>query len=87
VNGAALGTGVVYGGLIAAAEFGPPLIAQSVGRWYAFAGSGSGVVVLGTFPEYLQKAQSIGANALNMPDKLFTFLEIWERDGRQTKHS
>ncbi len=55
------------------------LFARGVGAYYATA-AGSGAAVLGRYPEYIDAAESLGANVFNMPSQLYNALN-WTGEG------
>ena len=59
-----------------ASELGARLAAKGVGIYYATAAGTSGVA-LGRYPQYLQAAEEGKLNALNMSQRLFTWLESY----------
>jgi hypothetical protein len=63
-----------YGGGIAAAEIGPTLAANVIGRLSGTA-VGVGTTVLGRFPAYVDRAQELGANYLSIGQNAWNFLE------------
>jgi hypothetical protein len=55
-------------------------VAMAFQRGREFLTLASGTTVLGRYPEYLQRARELGANALNVPSHLFNKLgsQAWE---------
>jgi hypothetical protein len=77
---------VGYTSLIAAGIGGPSvassatgLFARGVGTYYATAAGGT-AAVLGRYPEYIDEAESMGANVFSMPSRLYSTLD-WMGEG------
>ena len=75
-----------YAGAITAGIAGPSLVsgatgllARGVGAYYATA-VGTGAAVLGRYPEYIDAAESMGANVFSMPSSLYNSLD-WMGEG------
>ncbi|HEV2991689.1 MAG TPA: RHS repeat-associated core domain-containing protein [Candidatus Angelobacter sp.] len=71
-----IGYTAVFGGGGTVLTVGPTLLAVGTGWYYSLGGIGTtAAAVLGRYPEYIEEAEEMGARVLNMPGKLWNFLD------------